>query len=244
MDADYGARYRDLYQRHWWWRARETMVLRLLESYSPVGGYGDILDIGCGDGLLLEHLEAFGEPQGLEADADLVTDAGRALGKITVAPFDTDFQPPERFGLILMLDVLEHLDDDVAALRHAVELLVPGGLLVLTVPALMALWTNHDDMNHHRTRYTRTTLGAAAASAGVTIDHQRYFFHWLVPLKLAIRLNERLRPRPPQVPAVPAAPINRLILAASHFEQATWGRLPWPAGSSLLAVIRRLRPQE
>lgn len=239
MDPEYAQRYRQLYLRHWWWRARERMVLSDLEALAPPEGFGDILDIGCGDGLLLGALRRFGRPMGLEADGDLVTDAGRAKGKITVAPFDERFDPGVRFGLIVMLDVLEHLDDDRAALAHVHRLLRPGGVLYVTVPAFRTLWTRHDDINQHRTRYTRRRLNRRLVGAGFEVDRSRYFFHWLVPLKLAVRLTEALKPGEPKPAAVPGAPFNRLALGMSLLEQRTWGHLPWPVGSSLLAVSRR-----
>lgn len=238
MDPAYGARYRDLYERHWWWRAREAMVLELLGRHAPPAGFGPILDIGCGDGLFLPALGRFGNPEGLEPDAGLVTEIGRGRGTIHTVPFDERFQPPRRFGLILMLDVLEHLDDDAAALRHATGLLAPGGLLLITVPAFRLLWTAHDDYNHHRTRYTAATFDRAAARAEVEVTARRYFFHWLFPLKLMVRLKETLRPAAPTMPAVPGGLVNRLFYGVSRLEQRTWGRLPLPFGSSLLALCR------
>lgn len=66
------------------------------------------------------------------------------------------------YSLILMLDVLEHLEDPVGALQHAVDLLTPEGTLLITVPAFMALWTNHDVLNHHLTRYTKRSFSNVA----------------------------------------------------------------------------------
>ena len=128
MDPAYGARYRALYERHWWWRAREAKILGILERHAPRQGFGPILDVGCGDGLFFPKLQKFGEPRGVETDVDLVSDENRQ--RIHIGPFDETFTPSERFGLILMLDVVEHLDDDVAALRYASELLTPDGLLL------------------------------------------------------------------------------------------------------------------
>ena len=109
-----------------------------------------------------------------------------------MGPFDRSFQPGKRYSLILMLDVLEHLADAPAALAYAVELLEPEGVLMITVPAFRWLWTSHDDMNHHGTRYTKQTFARLADLAGMRIDTCRYFFHWLVPLKLAVRAKECL----------------------------------------------------
>lgn len=236
MDPDYGARYRRLYERHWWWRAREVFVVELLERLAPPGGFGHILDVGCGDGLFFPRLRRFGEPEGVEVDAALVSDEGRARGPIHVGPFDATFDPPRRFGLVTLLDVIEHLDDDAAALSRAAALVAPGGLLVVTVPAFRLLWTAHDEYNHHRRRYTRAGFARVAAHAGVATRERRYLFHWLFPLKLLTRLKEAAVPRPPRMPEVPPATLNRLLYGICRLEQRTWGHLPWPFGSSLVAV--------
>lgn len=236
MDPAYGARYRDLYERHWWWRAREAAILDLLGELAPDGGFGRILDVGCGDGLFFSGLARFGEPEGLEVDEALVTEAGRARGKIHVGPFDALFEPGHRFGLVTLLDVIEHIDDDVAALRHAARLAAPDGLVVITVPAFQALWTAHDQYNHHLRRYRRASLLAVAREAGLEIRSCRYLFHWLFPLKLLLRLKERLSPGTPAMPEVPAPGTNRLFYRFCRLEQRTWGRFAWPFGSSLAAV--------
>jgi SAM-dependent methyltransferase len=238
VQSDYAAIYHDLYARHWWWRAREEIILARLAHLAPPGGFGRILDVGCGDGLLLERLRAFGAPEGVEADASLVTDAGRRRGRIHVGPFDETFRPGTAFGLVLMLDVVEHFADDVAALRRARELLARGGVVLVTVPAFQALWTSHDVVNRHFRRYTRRSFGDAAARAGLRVDDARYLFQWMCPLKLAVRLKERLSPGPVELPGVPPPPVNRALLALSRVERRTYGRLPLPFGSSLLLVAR------
>ncbi len=238
MDSRYAERYRELFDHHWWWRARSRVVTAAIEAAAPADGFGDILDIGCGDGLFFPVLRRFGQPMGLEADASLVSDA-RPPGEVVVAPFDSRFSPGKSFGLIVMLDVLEHLDDDQAAIRHAHTLLRPGGTLLLTVPAFRTLWTQHDDLNQHRTRYTRRRLETVLRAGGFTIDHMRYFFHWLVPLKLLVRLKESLVSRPPTPASVPGHRSNHFWLALSRLEQTTWGRIPWPVGTSLIARATR-----
>jgi SAM-dependent methyltransferase len=239
MDADYALGYRELFERHWWWRAREHAVIATLEELTAGRGSGPILDIGCGDGLFFDQLRRFGEPEGLEPDATIVTDAGRARGPIHTVPFDQNFAPGRRYRLIVMLDVLEHLDDDRAALARVHELLEPGGHAVITVPAFRALWTRHDDINHHRTRYTRRTLQAALAGSGLEVVQLRYFFHWLAPLKVAVRCLEAMIPGQARPAQVPPPPVNRCFYWLSRLEQATWGRLPWPFGTSLELICRR-----
>jgi hypothetical protein len=138
-----------------------------------------------------------------------------------------------------MLDVLEHLEDPVKALRHAVSLLGPGGAVLVTVPAFNLLWTNHDVVNGHFRRYTRSGFHDLVRQAGMKMEAERYFFHWLFPVKLGTRVTERilgLRPRPP---GIPRAWFNTSLYWLCRLEQRTWGGLPLPFGSSLMVLGRR-----
>ena len=236
MEPGYAAYYRHLYEHHWWWRARERIILAHLERLKPPGGFGPILDVGCGDGLFFERLAAFGEPEGVEEDASLVTAAGRARGPIHVGPFDESFRPNRRWALILLLDVLEHFRDDRACLRRALDLLTPGGTIVITVPAFRMLWTAHDDVNRHVTRYTKATLGRLAADAGLRIDHAEYLFQWTALVKLAVRAKEAVWRPEPALPPVPWRVVNGALRTAAVVEHTLLRRLPVPFGSSLLAI--------
>jgi len=97
------------------------------------------------------------------------------------------------------------------------------------------LWTGHDDLNRHFVRYRRATLRAVAERAGLGVLSQRYFFHWLFPVKLGLHALERLSSRAPVPAAVPDPRINSLLLGLSRVEQATVAHLGLPFGSSLLA---------
>jgi SAM-dependent methyltransferase len=239
MDPQYGHGYADLFRRHWWWRAREALLLQELRRARPVGGWRSVLDIGCGDGLFFDRLKEFGEVEGVEPDAALVTPDGPHRAQIHVGPFDASFRPGKRYSLVLMLDVLEHLPDAPGALRAALDLLEPGGTFVATVPAFESLWTGHDDFNHHLTRYTRTTFRKLAHAAGLHIARERYFFHWTFPVKLLVRLKEAIQQRPPEPEGVPPAMVNKALYALSRVEQAMLGHLRPPFGSSLLVVGTR-----
>jgi len=239
VDPEYGRRYRELHRRHWWWRARERVILKTLERLTPAEGFGRILDVGCGDGLLFPHLSRLGAVEGIEPDADIVTRAETAHGRIHVRPFDATFRPEARYGLILMLDVLEHLDDPDAAARQVRDLLEPNGLLLVTVPALGWLWTAHDVLNEHRTRYERGALVRLLQAAGLGVEQARYHFRWMVPAKLVLRAKERVLGGEPRVPRVPPVLLNRLLYGVSRAEDAVLGWSVTLPGSSLLAVARR-----
>lgn len=239
MRDDYLTSYHDLYQRHWWWRAREELILRTVRAQQPPGGWRTILDVGCGDGLFFDQLTPLGDVEGVEPSAAALGEHSPHRSRIHVCPFDQNFQPGKVFQLILMLDVLEHLADPVPALRHSLALLAPTGMLLVTVPAFRALWTNHDLVNEHVTRYTRRAFRKLARQTGLSIQEEHYFFQWLFPVKLATRFLERAMHLPPRPASVPPAWINTPLYLLSRLEQGTWGALPWPFGSSLMVLGRK-----
>jgi SAM-dependent methyltransferase len=235
LNPEYAAAYRDLYQRHWWWRAREAILVREIERLRPAAGWGNVLDVGCGDGLFFGQLSRFGDVWGVESDESLVPPDSPHRARIHVGPFETGFNSGRRFGLIVMLDVLEHLRDPVAALAQARRLLQPEGRLLITVPAFPLLWTHHDDLNQHFVRYRKPSLAAVAKAAGLKVLSSRYCFHWLFPVKLALRGVERFTGRSLAPLAVPPTTINRFLLAMTRSEEAMLRPLELPFGSSLLA---------
>ena len=241
MDRDYGKSYRDLFENHWWWRARTKFVIETLRRYRPAAGWPTILDIGCGDGLFFEYLKQFGEVEGIEPCAELVNPHNPDRERIHIAPFDEHFTPSHKYSLILMLDVLEHLAEPMRALSHAMELLMPEGVLMATVPAFTLLWTNHDVLNHHFTRYTAHSFRKVACGAGLDIKEERYLFHWTFPVKLGVRLVERTLRLKPTPPAIATKGINQFLYGITRFEQIALSHLPIPFGTSLMVVGQKSR---
>lgn len=239
MDSAYGQKYRDLYETHWWWRCREQVILAELHRLRPSQSWGRILDVGCGDGLFFPRLSELGEVEGVEPDETLVTAHPAAVPPIYRVAFDDHFQPGKQYGLILMLDVLEHLDEPAKALSRAQQLLKPQGILLLTVPAFQSLWTQHDVLNQHRTRYTIKSFTSMAKGSGLTVLDQRYFFSWLFAAKLAQRGLEKLLKSKPVPPSVPPAWLNRSLERISLLEYRILRLLHPPIGSSLLIIAKQ-----
>jgi len=236
VEPAYGQAYETLYREHWWWRAREEMLVEILRGRQPTGGWRSILDVGCGNGLFFDRLSEFGEVEGVEFSGELVSPNAPHAARIHIGPFDASFQPGKFYSLILMLDVLEHLDRPGDALRHALSLLDARGMVAITVPAFLALWTSHDDLNQHRTRFTRSSFRAVAGTAGMKILAERYFFHWMFPAKLAARAAGKLLGAKPAVPHVPAKWLNRTLYRISRAEQRLFRAAPLPFGSSLIVL--------
>jgi SAM-dependent methyltransferase len=235
MDPKYAKAYERLYREHWWWRAREQYLVKLLDILEFPRS-GTILDVGCGGGWSFDAFGQYGQMFGVELDANLVSLAGEHVKQIHCGPFDLSYQPDRKFSLILMLDVLEHLEDPQAALAHSLRLLEPDGKILITVPAFKILWTSHDDLNHHCVRYTKTSLQRLANQTDFQIQYMRYFFHWVTPVKLFYRFKESVFRTPPASPTIPGRRLNEFFIAISNLEQRILGRVAVPFGTSLVCV--------
>jgi SAM-dependent methyltransferase len=200
------------------------------------------LDIGCGGGLFFEKLLEFGNVRGVETDTSLRTGLADVDSRIHWDSLDT-YHPDVSFTAILLLDVLEHMKMPSEILKRALDLLEPGGFILATVPAFPVLWTHHDELNHHCTRYTKQSLAEVVSEAGGRIKELHYFFHWTFPAKLAVRLVERVsarRSKTGSIPPIPPAPINRTLYWVSRIEQLCHAESVVPFGSSLLCVAGRV----
>ncbi|HEY7328734.1 MAG TPA: class I SAM-dependent methyltransferase [Gemmataceae bacterium] len=229
-------------ETHWWNRSRRRIVRSLLERY-VVGGRPLILDLGCGVGTHLNMLSEIGEvwgadPSPLELDYCRSRFSGR-LDCISL-PDQVPYED-KTFDVVVMLDVLEHIEDDAGALACIRDILKPGGVLLLTVPALNWLWTQYDVHAHHYRRYHRRPLLTLLQKAGFQIRLLSYMNFFLFPLMAASRVllpgsfwnakqmtgrgNNRM--------------VRGLFEALFSFERHL---LPWvrlPIGGSLVAVAAR-----
>jgi len=239
LDPEYARQYRDLYTKHWWWRAREEAILRVMRRHFGRNSGLRILDVGCGDGLFFDRLAEFGDVEGVEPDEKLVNPEGPHRTRIRIAPFNIHFRGSAPYSLALMLDVLEHMDNPGEVLRHAHSLLAPSGALLLTVPAFQILWTNHDTLNHHLVRYRRGTLRPLLRQAGFAIQEERYWYQWTCPVKLAIRIYENILPCRPTVARIPPKWINQILYWLSCAEQKTIGSVGTPFGSTLMVYCTK-----
>jgi SAM-dependent methyltransferase len=244
MDEVYERRTHEVEDDHWWYRGRRQVIAEELRGLRLPPTI-EILDAGCGSGRNMVDLARLGSVTGLElADASVAKARSRGVGDVVqgtleAMPFDAD-----RFDLAVSFDVIEHLDDDRAALSELRRVVRPDGHLVVTVPAYQWLWSEHDVVNHHRRRYTRRTLEAAAAGAGWTTVSTTHFNGLLLPAAVAHRGLLRLRHRGGDAPAVSdlertSPRLNRLLERPLHLEARLIGagrRLP--CGLSLMAVFR------
>ena len=194
---------REVEDAHWWYVGRRriisSFVKRICDEIRAEGNTEPrILDIGCGTGGNLETLSTFGKAEGVDISREAL-DFCRARGLENVREGAAETLPYSgaSFDLVTALDVVEHLDDDVAGLREMRRVLRPGGRLLLFVPAFMFLWGVQDDVSHHRRRYTLPELRQKLEQAGMKVDRASYanitFFGPILVGRLFMRLTG-LRP--------------------------------------------------
>jgi SAM-dependent methyltransferase len=230
-------------ENHWWFAARRQIVLHLLrQQLGDSGAPLRLLDIGCGAGGMLKHLRVFGDVIGVEPSPDAVAYAaakGVADVRMGTLPDGLPFSPLERFDAITLLDVLEHVEEDVASLAALQRLLRPRGLLLLTVPAYQFLWSSHDVANRHQRRYSRALLHERLVTAGFEVATLSYYNTLLFPPVAAIRLVKRFvgGPESPDLGSVPR-PLNAVLRSVFAAERHVLGSVPLPFGVSLIATAR------
>ncbi len=229
----------ELDKRHWWYVARREILAELIRRRIALPPDPRILEIGCGTGHNLVMLERFGRVDGIEIDPTARGLASLRLGRpVMDAPLPALSGVEEgAYDLVALLDVLEHVDADREALESMARKLRPGGRILITVPAHPWMWSAHDVVNHHKRRYTRRTLKAVVAAAGLKLDLLSWFNSLLFPLAAAARLVGRLTGKDDSDDKLPPGPVNRLFEGIFGLERYAIGRLPFPPGVSLVAIV-------
>lgn len=228
---------------HWWWRAKRALVTQEIERgrLEP----GRAVDVGCGTGETLASLSALGfKPVvGTDPSRDALTfTLSRTDPAIALAASVAEHLPFRDGAAVCLtsLDVVEHLDDDVVALREYGRVVAPGGLVLLAVPAYRWAWSDHDIALGHRRRYTARSLTAAARASGLEVERCTYFHSWLLLPALALRRTplRRLMRRPAEEASYGGPSVNRWLnrLVALETRIARTYRIPF--GLSILLVAR------
>jgi SAM-dependent methyltransferase len=183
-------------------------------------------------------LALFGAVEAIEIDPVARNIASERLGRPVMAAPLPDLPGIERGGydLIAVLDVVEHIKDDVAALKAMRDCLKPGGKILITVPAHQWMWSAHDVVNHHHRRYSKTTLGQAIEAAGLSTNGLRYFNSLLFPLAAAARVAGRLSGRDDSDDSPPPKALNTLFETVFGWERHLVGRVPLPPGVSIVTL--------
>ena len=232
-------------EHHWWYRGRRRIIQAELDRL-PLAGSACVLDAGCGSGRTLQELARYGEVHGIELSPEAAELAqARGHGEVRIGRLEDLPWGDDTFDLITCLDVIEHTPDDRLTLTELLRVTKPGGYLLVTVPAYQALWSLHDEANHHYRRYERATLRAVSREAGWDVQRLTSFNSLLLLPAAAVRLAQRRL-------GAHDGYTNDLALGPAWLNDALEGPLRlearWlgrghtlPAGLSLLAVLQKPR---
>jgi SAM-dependent methyltransferase len=232
---------------HWWFAGRRRILEGFLAQVAPTlpvaaGERPRILDVGCGTGANLEMLGRFGDAAGVDVSADALAFC-RARGLTDVHEGAAEALPYQdaSFDLVTALDVVEHLDDDVAGLREMWRVLKPRGCALLFVPAFMWLWGVQDDVSNHRRRYTLTELRRAVAAAGLQVERATYAnVTFFAPILLGRLLMRATGARPASENNINIAACNGLFGRALGAERHWLRRANLPFGVSAICIARKM----
>lgn len=231
---------REYEDEHWWFVSRRKILRELLLTLQ-LPARSDILEVGCGTGGNIAFLQEFGKVSCVESDESAATLA-KQRDQTLVMPGKLPNEMPtfdHPFDLIVLFDVIEHVEEHVESLQALSCLLKPGGRIVLTVPAFSFLWSQHDEENHHKRRYSRRSLNKLVTDSRLSLDYISYFNFWLFPLVAAIRLIRKVIPYKEswQDMKQPAGLPNRILQLIFSSERHFVGKRQLPFGISLVAVI-------
>jgi len=228
-----------LQKSNWWYLGRRVIVTRLWQKYFTQKP-GKVLDVGCGTGegksIVDNMLDGIDES---EEALNIAKQKGYAI--LTKGSADNLPFPDNSYSGILMLDVLEHISDDVRALSECVRVLEAKGTMLITVPAYQWLWSGHDEVFGHERRYTRKDLVEKIKNTGFEIIFSSYYVAFLFPVIVLYRAIERtfINRRTSHFFYIPKF-LNNLLLFVLKTESILLEKnIKFLFGSSIVVVARK-----
>jgi ubiquinone/menaquinone biosynthesis C-methylase UbiE len=228
----------DLEDRYWWFVGRRNLALGLLRK---AGVTGNVLDLGCGTGVVLGELQKWCTPTGLDMSA-LALGFCQKRGQSRLVQGDGQHLPlaGNQFDAVIGLDIFEHIPDDRLAFAETFRILKPDGVLVMSVPAFKSLWGPHDVALMHFRRYRRGELATKLEAAGFEVKQNTYSVFFLFPVVVIVRFFEKRRKGEAKANLVRVPRwLNSMLIGVQNAEAALIGACNLPWGSSVVTVARK-----
>lgn len=244
MDPSISKLFQEQYEKNWYFSARSEVLTAFIRRFSRGGPTRRIADLGAGTGGILVKLASEAFAIGLEENECLANEGHRRYGLSFVRANLVQGIPVREavLDLALMLDVIEHVEDDLALLANVRRVLKPGAELVVSVPAFRALWSHHDELHHHKRRYSKAELCEVLTVAGFLCSRVTYFNSFLLPLVFLSRMLEKLSgswARSASDYEKAPAIISRLLQWIFSQERHVITRWGFPVGVSLVALAKK-----
>jgi ubiquinone/menaquinone biosynthesis C-methylase UbiE len=223
-------------EKHWWYRALHKNMLRSLNKN------GDVLDAGCGTGLLLQKLQEQGRAIGIDFSENAVKFCHqRGLQQVARASVERLPFSDRTFTAITSADVLYHkgVANDQQALKEFHRVLKPDGIIVLNLPAFEFLRSSHDRAIHTDRRYTKRQLRSMVEAAGFKIQKLYYRNTLLFPLVALIRMLRKGSLGSDSDVVLPSSIVNETLTRILFLDDWLARKIPFPAGVSLFCLARK-----
>ena len=253
MEPQLYERFFEVEERFWWSVGTRRVFFGIIDELLD-DRPARVLDVGCGTGIMLKELSR-GRRQAYGSDrSELALSFCKKRGMASLVRCDATQLPfaTDCVDLVTALDVIEHLDEDEACVREMARICRRGGHLLLHVPAFPFLWSDKDDLNHHRRRYRRGQLLRLVEGCNLRVERIFYFNCILFPVAVLRSLLQSAVPRrePPPIAEeaktldrlyrIPAW-VNRVMIGLMDFERRLVTRYPIPFGMSLVCLAQKPR---
>ena len=227
---------------HWWFVGRRAIlesflrgIIEKIKIQNP-----KILDVGCGTGANLEMLAQFGESEGVDISDDALEFCKRKGLKVHKGLAETLPFADESFEIVTALDVVEHLDDDIAGLKEMHRVLKNGGKTLIFVPAFMWLWGVQDDISNHRIRYTKKQIVERLQQAGFEIERATYAnWTFFAPILVGRTIMKITGIKPESENNVNVSALNGIFGKLFSAERFWLRRANFPFGVSIVIVAKK-----
>ncbi len=224
---------------YWWYVGRLSIIETYLHEFAMSKGPLRILNVGCGTGGTVPLLERFGCVTNIDVAEDAIAFMKRAGFEASLIDGVELPYPDDTYDLVVACDVLEHIDDDLSALREWRRVLRAGGGVLLTVPAYQWLWSGHDVNLHHKRRHTAGSIRRLAGTAQFALQRDSYAFLCSLPLVVAVRFLHKIsRTTSGSHVGVPQL-VNSILIELVRFEAFLMLHMRLPAGSSVVALLEK-----
>ncbi|MFH1685461.1 MAG: class I SAM-dependent methyltransferase [Candidatus Micrarchaeota archaeon] len=244
MDKQYEKKHHALEKTHWWFIARRNMIHRMLKKTDKKTR---ILDLGCCGGSLLLSLQkqGFSNLHGIDLSENAIKLCkSRGLPNVFLMNGEKMKFNNNSFDIVLVSDVLEHIQDDAAAIAESFRILKPSGKLIVFVPAFDFLWSGHDEVLAHHRRYSAKTLNEKLMSAGFLIRRTSYWNFFLFIPTLLLKFIQKFSRKTTDQLYESNSIVNFILIKLLFFENFLLEHINFPFGVSVFSIAEKPKRAE